>query len=397
MAAIGPGDARPPLSRTGSLRLTGAHDLGGRDAIPRRAGTGGLRLRPARRWLDGQQLRRGDGRVGRRPAGRHHVDGEAQPRPARRGGRGCGARSADRGEHPPPPRPHLRQRLPAGETTVIGHDQCREGVLRAGLKATKVLPADYGDLVVRPPDVTVDSDMTLHLDESAVELQVDGSGPHHQRHRRLAARAEGVLRRRPGVLGRPAVLPGGFDRPASGRPSGGCGTSRPSALLPGHGPACRGDEVGRVLDDLEGYVDWVEDVAAESHAAGLTPAGGRPEAPRRPVQRLGRDRAVRLQPAPRLLRARPGVRASGSPAHPVPVAGHGRLPRRPHRLPRLTVGRGRPPAPVTSPGSGSLTSHRARTVAARPPRPASAEPCVPGPPRTRPAAAPPRRRSPAAP
>ena len=44
----------------------------------------------------------------------------------------------------------------------------------------------------------------------------------------------------------------------------------PNALL-GHGPACRGDEVGRVLDDLEGYVDWIEEIARESYAAGLSP------------------------------------------------------------------------------------------------------------------------------
>jgi cyclase len=45
----------------------------------------------------------------------------------------------------------------------------------------------------------------------------------------------------------------------------------PEALLPGHGPACRGDEVGRVLDDLEGYVGWIAELARESYAAGLTP------------------------------------------------------------------------------------------------------------------------------
>ena len=55
---------------------------------------------------------------------------------------------------------------------------------------------------------------------------------------------------------------------------------------------------------MDGYLGYVEHVAAESYAAGLTPARGRAEAPRQPVQRLGRDRAVRRQPAPRLLRAR---------------------------------------------------------------------------------------------
>ena len=45
----------------------------------------------------------------------------------------------------------------------------------------------------------------------------------------------------------------------------------PNALLPGHGPACRGDEVAKVLDDLIGYVDWIAELARESYAAGLTP------------------------------------------------------------------------------------------------------------------------------
>jgi cyclase len=45
----------------------------------------------------------------------------------------------------------------------------------------------------------------------------------------------------------------------------------PEVLLPGHGPVCRGDEVGRVLDDLEGYVDHIAAIATESYTAGLTP------------------------------------------------------------------------------------------------------------------------------
>ena len=36
----------------------------------------------------------------------------------------------------------------------IGHHLCREGVLRAGLKATEVYRADYGDLACGLPDVT---------------------------------------------------------------------------------------------------------------------------------------------------------------------------------------------------------------------------------------------------
>lgn len=155
-------------------------------------------------------------------------------------------------------------------TTIIGHHLCRAGVLRAGLAATHELPADYGDLVVRPPDVTIDSDITLHLDGFPVELKI--MGPAHStndvgvwlpEHRVMFA----------GDLafagGHPIFLEGsmlGFKR----------ATQRmrelaPEVLLPGHGPVCRGDEVGRVLDDLEGYVDWIAELATASYAEGLTP------------------------------------------------------------------------------------------------------------------------------
>jgi cyclase len=155
-------------------------------------------------------------------------------------------------------------------TTIIGHHLCRAGILRAGLAATKELPADYGDLVVRPPDVTIDSDITLHLDEFPVELKI--MGPAH------STNDVGVWLPEQKVMfagdlafsgGHPIFLEGsmiGF-REATRRMR----ALEPVALLPGHGPACRGDEVGRVLDALEGYVGWIEELALTSYAAGLTP------------------------------------------------------------------------------------------------------------------------------
>src|SRR3954449_3134364 len=168
-------------------------------------------------------------------------------------------------------------------TTIIGHHLCRAGVLRAGLAATKELPADYGDLVVRPPDLTIDSDITLHLDEFAVDLKI--MGPAH------STNDVGVWLPEQKVMfagdlafsgGHPIFLEGSLSgfRAATQRMR----ALQPEALLPGHGPACRGDEVGRVLDDLEGYVDWIDDLARTSYAAGLTPleaaqkAGGGPYA-----------------------------------------------------------------------------------------------------------------------
>lgn len=155
-------------------------------------------------------------------------------------------------------------------TTIIGHHRCREGVLRAGLAATAELPAEYGDLVVRAPDLTIDGDVTLHLDGFPVELTV--MGPAH------STNDLGVWLPEQRVMfagdlafsgGHPIFLEGsmlGF-RDAVRRMR----ALAPEVLLPGHGPVCRGDEVGRVLDDLEEYVAWIEAVALESYAAGLTP------------------------------------------------------------------------------------------------------------------------------
>ena len=119
--------------------------------------------------------------------------------------------------------------------------------------------------------MTFDSDVTLHLDEFPVELQV--MGPAH------STNDIGVWLPEQKVMfagdlafsgGHPIFLEGSLAGFRAAVRSG-CATLAPDALLPGHGPACRGDEVGRVLDDLEGYADWIAELARESYAAGLTP------------------------------------------------------------------------------------------------------------------------------
>lgn len=155
-------------------------------------------------------------------------------------------------------------------TTIVGHHLCRAGVLRAGLAATAELPADYGDLTVRPPDVTFTDGLTLHLDGFLVELTT--MGPAHSTH------DVGVWLPEQRVLfagdlafsgGHPIFLEGsalGFKAAAQRMRA-----LEPAALLPGHGPALRDEEVGRVLDELEGYVDYIVDLATASYAAGLSP------------------------------------------------------------------------------------------------------------------------------
>lgn len=159
--------------------------------------------------------------------------------------------------------------LPA-TTTIVGHHLARAGILRAGLAATKELPAEYGDLVVRPPDVTFADGLTLHLEGFPVELIT--MGPAHSTNDVAVWLPEQKVLFAGDLAfsgGHPIFMEGsmlGF-RAALGRML----DLAPEALVPGHGPACRGDDVGRVLGDLEQYVDWIAALATESYAAGLTP------------------------------------------------------------------------------------------------------------------------------
>jgi cyclase len=157
------------------------------------------------------------------------------------------------------------------ETPVVGHELCRDEVLAAGLEATKVITApDYGDLTVRPPGITFTEQLTLHLDDVAVELH--HFGPAHTTNdivvwlpdTRVVYAGDLAF-----AGGQPFVLEGsvaGFIR-ALDRIRG----LEPEVLVPGHGPVVRDDGVGDLLDDLTGYLGFVADVAATSYAAGLSP------------------------------------------------------------------------------------------------------------------------------
>lgn len=157
------------------------------------------------------------------------------------------------------------------QTVVIGHEKCREEVLVAGLEATKVITTpDYGDLVLRPPELTFADRMTLHLEGFPVELEHVGRA-HTSNDVVVWLPEQKVLFA--GDLafagGQPFVLEGsvtGF-RSAVARMR----ELAPQVLAPGHGPVRRGDEVGRLLDDLDAYLGYVLEVAQASLAEGLTP------------------------------------------------------------------------------------------------------------------------------
>ena len=161
--------------------------------------------------------------------------------------------------------------LPA-ETVVIGQQKCRDEVIAAGLEATRVITEpDYGDLTLRPPELTFDRQLTLHLSDFPVELHHVGLPAHTTNDVLVWLPEQSVLFT--GDLafngGQPFVLEGsiGGFRSAIAR----IRLLAPEVLVPGHGPVCRGRAVDDLLDAMDAYLAFVGDVAVESHAAGLTP------------------------------------------------------------------------------------------------------------------------------
>lgn len=172
--------------------------------------------------------------------------------------------------HHHPDHTYGNSQAPEG-TPVIGHVRCREEVIAAGLEATKVVvQPDYGNLVLRPPDVTFTDRLTLHLDDIPVELEY--VGPAHTSNdivvwlpeQRVAFAGDLAF-----AGGQPFLLEGslaGFPRALEK-----IRALDAEALVPGHGPVVRGADVGRLLDDLTAYVAFVSEIAEAGRAEGLTP------------------------------------------------------------------------------------------------------------------------------
>ena len=161
--------------------------------------------------------------------------------------------------------------LMAPATPIIGHVDCRDDVIAAGLVASQVLAGpDYGHQELRPPDVTFTGGMTLHVGERRVDLI--HLGPAHTRgdvvvwlpeERVLFAGDLAFAGGQPFLVeGSVAAYPRALARIRE---------LQPEVLVPGHGPVCRGEEIGRLLTDLEAYAAFVDAVAREAHAAGRTP------------------------------------------------------------------------------------------------------------------------------
>ena len=154
--------------------------------------------------------------------------------------------------------------------TIVGHERCREALL-----ATPVPPppgiwaeVDWGHLVPAPPFLTYTEGVTLWSGDLRCEVRYVGTPAHttndsivHIPDRSIVFAGDLLFNG-----GTPFALMGSVDGWIEAletvlRPLGA------QTLVPGHGPVC-GPEV---IDEVLGYLRFVQDTARQGRAAGLPP------------------------------------------------------------------------------------------------------------------------------
>lgn len=154
------------------------------------------------------------------------------------------------------------------EALVVGHEQTRTLVEAAGLHLTGLWPdVCWGDIEVRPPDLTFRDRTTLHT--GSVEAELIHLGP-------AAHTTDDTVVWLPGrrvLFTGDIVMNGATPFCAMGSVTGSLRALErlralgPAVVVPGHGPVGGAE----LLDADEGYFRFLQDLARQGVAAGLTP------------------------------------------------------------------------------------------------------------------------------
>jgi cyclase len=151
---------------------------------------------------------------------------------------------------------------------IIGHRLTREEVIATGTTITALFAGpEWGDIEVRPPDVTFEQDLTLWLDETEIRLLHFGRPAHTTNDTVVWIPDLGV------VFAGDLAFNGGTPFALQGSITGWLKTLNEvralgaTTVVPGHG-AVTGPEV---FDDAERYLTFVWDTAVAAREAGLSP------------------------------------------------------------------------------------------------------------------------------
>ncbi len=151
---------------------------------------------------------------------------------------------------------------------IIGHERCREEVLRGSLNAIKAAfpTGDFGDPPYVAPNVTFDDRMTVWLGD--LEVRLIHLGPAHTTNDVIAWVPSRKL-----LFSGDLVFNGGTPFAMAGSVAGwleaipvlkGLGAE---TIVPGHGEVC----TPAVFDTIEAYLRFVQETAAKGFADGKTP------------------------------------------------------------------------------------------------------------------------------
>jgi cyclase len=154
--------------------------------------------------------------------------------------------------------------------TVVGHERTREELLAAGPPGNLPFwtPVDWGDVRPEPPFLTYTDGVTLWSDGLRCEVRHVGSPAHTTNDSIVWLPERSVL-----FCG-DLLFAGGTPFLLMGSITGAIAVLRnvlaplgATTIVPGHGPVSGPG----LIDDVLGYLRFVEDTARAAHAAGLSP------------------------------------------------------------------------------------------------------------------------------
>jgi cyclase len=157
--------------------------------------------------------------------------------------------------------------VPVG-TSIVGHHRAREEQIETGTGIAALFEGpDWGDLIVRPPDVTFEDRLVVWVDERRLDLIHFGRAAHTTNDVVVWMEDTGLAFTGDLIFntGTPFALQGsvaGWLESLRDLERLGAAT-----LVPGHGPVCGPEAIAPVRS----YLEWVEELAVDGIAAGLTP------------------------------------------------------------------------------------------------------------------------------
>jgi cyclase len=158
----------------------------------------------------------------------------------------------------------------APATAIVGHELCREEIVRAGQfpRSTPLFPGtDFGECPPAPPTITFRERLSLYVDDLEVELHY--VGPAHTTNDVIA-----WIPSRRVLFSGDVIFNGGTPFMMFGSLAGSLEALdriealRPDVIVPGHGAVAGPEVIGRVRS----YLEFVRDSAKRGFEAGVEPA-----------------------------------------------------------------------------------------------------------------------------